>query len=128
ADALQSLGAPADVAAPASERVAHAPPRPAVSRGCIGIDWQLRSDSGWGVYGTNLALELGRRVGIMPRVAAVDLGSLARESADELRPILAASADLMNRLRTPGDSVVDFDGVMLRALGNNFACADHTRR
>lgn len=71
----------------------------------IGMDWELRSDSGWGVYGTNLALELLKRSDAAPVVRS--LGAL------ELDPLRARM--LERALPATGRDRVD---VLLTALGN----------
>ena len=86
----------------------------------LGIDWELRSDTGWGVYGINLALELARRDVPRPAIFAASSDQLPVLTRARLRGALrdgeARSAALVRSPIAP----LQFDGVMLRALGNNF--------
>ncbi len=99
----------------------------------VGIDWELRSDTGWGIYGSNLALELVRRDDFSPVILAAAERSL---TADTLRPLARAlrdSACTRAAWTGTGNAIVGFDGIMLRALGNNFGGAPswnhiHARR
>ncbi|MEO7966541.1 MAG: glycosyltransferase family 4 protein, partial [Gemmatimonadaceae bacterium] len=85
----------------------------------IGLDWELRSDSGWGVYGTNLTAALARRGDIMPAIFLGDLRDTSPVIRRALEPIShAASARAAVMNRTPAVPFA-FDGVMLRALSNN---------
>jgi len=90
----------------------------------IGIDWELRSDTGWGNYGTNLALELVRRDDFAPVILAAAERSLTPDALRPLARALRESAYTRSAWTGTGNAVVGFDGVMLRALGNNFGGAD----
>ncbi len=87
----------------------------------LGFDWQVRADTGWGVYGLNLALQLARRGSPAPvpfDLAARDLPAAALE---RLRPALREGGALARRLAGDARATVPLDGVMLHGLGNNFA-------
>ena len=90
------------------------PPQPVGQKRLLGIDWELRSDTGWGVYGINLALELARNGDPWPVVLATGPLEVSPLVAARLTPVLPSAATR---------SVSAADGVMLRALGNNVAHA-----
>ncbi len=95
------------------------PTVPAASTAEVGIDWELRADSGWGVYGTNLALELERIGAARPAIFAADASDLSPVARFRLARALregAARGATMGGRSTP----MPFEGIMLRALGNNF--------
>ncbi|MEO6444776.1 MAG: tetratricopeptide repeat protein, partial [Gemmatimonadaceae bacterium] len=92
---------------------------PAV-RPVIGIDWELRYDTGWGVYGTNLALELQRGGHVQPAIFSASAEALPILTRASLAPLLRDTARHAARLREAGGDRVHFDGLVLRALGNNF--------
>ncbi|MGQ0646094.1 MAG: tetratricopeptide repeat protein [Gemmatimonadaceae bacterium] len=83
-----------------------------VARRTLGIDWELRSDTGWGVYGINLTLDLLRRGTTEPAVLGAGVLDVSPLVAARLTTVVSAAAR-----RTAGE----FGGVMLRALGNNFS-------
>lgn len=85
----------------------------------VGIDWELRSDTGWGVYGTHLALELARRDHLSPAIFAADAGNLPPLARHRIEvPLRECAIRAASLERVPGASI-HFDGLMLRALGNN---------
>ncbi|MCC6928892.1 MAG: tetratricopeptide repeat protein [Gemmatimonadaceae bacterium] len=86
----------------------------------LGIDWELRADTGWGVYGTNLALELERHGAPRPAIFAADTSSHAPLVRFRLDRALREGSERVAALNRTPDPVA-FDGVMLRAMGNNFA-------
>ncbi len=77
----------------------------------IGIDWELRPDTGWGVYGTNLAVELSRRGDVAPWVFAADLSDAAAFDRWQLQRLIVSHLPPSRQ----------FEGLMLHALGNNLA-------
>jgi glycosyltransferase involved in cell wall biosynthesis len=83
-----------------------APADPARVRPELAIDWEVRSDTGWGVYGTNLALELLRDGRVTPIVHAV--GPM------EVSPLVAARLAPLFSRGNPGRPA----SLTLRALGN----------
>lgn len=83
------------------------------ARTSIGIDWELRPDTGWGVYGTHLALELAARSDVAPMIFASDLRDAVPIDAWRLRQVPTSP------VTATGES--SFDGLMLKALGNNLA-------
>jgi tetratricopeptide (TPR) repeat protein/glycosyltransferase involved in cell wall biosynthesis len=84
----------------------------------IGIDWELRSDTGWGIYGTNLAIGLLQPGRPSPELFAIDLTGLTPIS----RHALDATIDrARQRVAAAVAQTVAFPGLMLRALGNNLA-------
>jgi tetratricopeptide (TPR) repeat protein/glycosyltransferase involved in cell wall biosynthesis len=82
------------------------------SRVGIGIDWELRSDTGWGVYGTQLALCLTRRPDVQPTIFSADEAALNPLVSFELAESLREMPRNRSRALT--------NGVMLHGLGNNF--------
>lgn len=87
----------------------------------LGIDWQLRGDTGWGVYGTNLALELMRRDDIRPGLFNVEEPALTPVAAWRLREVIASTAARRRAAADPTAPMPAFNGTMLRGLGNNFS-------
>ena len=110
-----------DAILPADRRLTPVPERGTAVR--VGIDWELRSDTGWGIYGTNLALQLVRRDDFSPVILAAAERSLAPDAIRPLARALRDSAYTRAAWTGTGNAVVGFDGVMLRALGNNFGGA-----
>ncbi len=103
------------------QRLEGASPAAAPARRVLGIDWELRSDTGWGVYGINLTLELARRGNPVPAVFGIgplDLNPLARARlrtvGTEDVPALLHGADARQAVR---------DGILLQAMGNGFTSA-----
>jgi tetratricopeptide (TPR) repeat protein/glycosyltransferase involved in cell wall biosynthesis len=86
----------------------------------IGIDWELRSDTGWGVYGMNLALELSCRGSERPAIFAADTTDISPMARHRLDGALREGATRAEAMRRMPEAPVAFDGVMLRAMGNNF--------
>lgn len=87
----------------------------------IGIDWELRADTGWGIYGTQLALALARSERAAPALFATDAGTLAPTVRHHLSRALAAYTSRHAALQLAGGAPLPFAGIMLRALGNNVA-------
>lgn len=116
-----SLTSPASAPrVPSATPVPNAPVVSAVSTRVLGIDWELRADTGWGVYGTNLALELERLGAPRPAIFAANTTGYAPVVRYRLERALREAierAGVMQRDPSPHA----FDGVMLRAMGNNFA-------
>ncbi|MBL8982429.1 MAG: tetratricopeptide repeat protein [Gemmatimonadetes bacterium] len=86
------------------------------ARRVVGIDWALQSDTGWGIYGTNLALELALVPGVTPATlvaVAPDVNPLARARLSQRLPGGEPSV-------LQGDAACEAvrDGILLRALGN----------
>lgn len=79
----------------------------------LGIDWQVGTGSGWGVYGLNLALEMAADGRYAPRLASVGAIEASPLVTDRLREILRAA----------GPTAPSCD-LMLRALGNDLAGGD----
>ena len=97
-----------------------APAVPAIGTTTIGIDWELRADTGWGVYGTHLALELERDGGVAPAIFAADTTGWPPIARFRLERALREGSDragALQRARGP----MHVDALMLRALGNNLA-------
>ncbi|MCC6316054.1 MAG: tetratricopeptide repeat protein [Gemmatimonadaceae bacterium] len=84
---------------------------PDVGSPTVGIDWELRSDTGWGIYGTNLALELLKDGRATPVVRAVGPMEVSPLVAARLAPLFAPAAPAAPDL-------------VLCALGNRLAGAD----
>lgn len=90
----------------------------------LGLDWQVASASGWGVYGLNLVTH-ALRSGSQPLLLAEPDGSgLSPLHRAALEPALRASAALHGRMRRGED--VTIDGPVLRALGNGLAGGSRT--
>jgi glycosyltransferase involved in cell wall biosynthesis len=87
----------------------------------VGLDWQIRTDTGWGIYGLNIALELCRRGEITPAIFAIEAGDLSPLHRHHLRHVLRASMERQDALARHPELPGTFDSVMLRALGNGFA-------
>jgi tetratricopeptide (TPR) repeat protein/glycosyltransferase involved in cell wall biosynthesis len=113
-ESLSSAGAEAPAVAPSPV------PAPVTVARRVGIDWELRDDSGWGIYGSNLALQLARRGTPAPAIfaAAPDLPPMARF---RLATLLQEGEARARALQAAPGATCHFDGVMLRALGNNAA-------
>jgi tetratricopeptide (TPR) repeat protein/glycosyltransferase involved in cell wall biosynthesis len=93
----------------------------------LAFDWEVRGDTGWGVYGLNLATQLAQRGDVTPIVLACDEASLPPIARHRLRDTLASSRAASQALTDPS-AVVTVDGTMLRAFGNGFIGAPHTSR
>lgn len=115
-----SLSAAA-MAEDAADAAAPAAPFPAGAAGPaprLGVDWQIGTSSGWGVYGYNLArraLATGRAFPVL--FTPPDLRSLAPERAAAIEPSVALHRELATQAAAPG-SVLDAGFPVLRALGN----------
>lgn len=84
----------------------------------VGIDWELRADTGWGVYGTHLALGIERSGVARAALFAADDTEMAPAVRFRLQRALRDGAERAVALgRASG--ALSLDGLMLRALGNN---------
>ncbi len=84
----------------------------------IGIGWRPSSVSGWGVYGTNLIIELlsqGRNPVLAAPPHRLDVGP---EIAAKLAPVFQRQEHLSDLLEKTG--VLEFDFPVLHALRNDF--------
>lgn len=119
-----TLGVPTSAPSDAPVVASAGRPSPAttsvVSTRQIGIDWELRADTGWGVYGTNLALELERLGAPRPAIFAADTTGHAPVVRYRLERALREGAERGRALQRD-TAPLAFDGMMLRAMGNNFA-------
>ena len=88
----------------------------------IAFDWEVRADTGWGIYGLNLATQLALRGDPAPLVLACDESTLPPLVRHGLADTLAASAGASAALCDPG-AIVHVDGTLLRAFGNGFVGA-----
>jgi tetratricopeptide (TPR) repeat protein/glycosyltransferase involved in cell wall biosynthesis len=93
----------------------------------VAFDWEVRGDTGWGVYGLNLAAQLALLGDPAPVVLACDEDTLPPMVRHRLRDTLAASAPARDALSDPA-AIVDIDGTLLRAFGNGFVGAPHAPR
>jgi tetratricopeptide (TPR) repeat protein/glycosyltransferase involved in cell wall biosynthesis len=93
----------------------------------IAFDWEVRADTGWGVYGLNLATQLALLGNPAPIVLACDEDTLPPLVRHRLRDTLAASAPARDAL-CDATAIVDIDGTVLRAFGNGFVGAPHAPR
>jgi tetratricopeptide (TPR) repeat protein/glycosyltransferase involved in cell wall biosynthesis len=93
----------------------------------LAFDWEVRGDTGWGVYGLNLATQLALRGGPAPVVLACNEDTIPPLARHRIRPILASSAPAARALADP-TAVVHIDGTLLRAYGNGFVGAAHGPR
>lgn len=112
-----------EAAGPAPQGAWVSAPAPVAEAGTslplLGIDWELRADTGWGVYGTHLALGVERSGTARAALFVADASELApvvRFRLDRALRDGVARAAAVGRASSP----VAFDGLMLRALGNNF--------
>jgi tetratricopeptide (TPR) repeat protein/glycosyltransferase involved in cell wall biosynthesis len=93
----------------------------------LAFDWEVRGDTGWGVYGLNLATQLSMRGDPAPIVLACDEDTLPPLARHRLHATLVASAPASQALADPS-AVVHIDGTLLRAYGNGFVGAPHASR
>ena len=107
-----------DAEAAPAQRTPLAAAAAAITR--IGLDWEVRQDTGWGVYGMNLVLQLARTPGVQPSVFAADLGELPPLERAALGTVIREGAGLSRVLHESAGKRIRLDGIMLRALGNNF--------
>ena len=84
----------------------------------IAIGWRPSSLSGWGVYGTNLALQLKLQRRNPVLYLAPHKLDLDARAMDVLKPVLQRQAHLDELLQKVG--VLDFDFPVLHALRNDF--------
>jgi tetratricopeptide (TPR) repeat protein/glycosyltransferase involved in cell wall biosynthesis len=83
----------------------------------LGIDWEVRGDTGWGIYGLNLAVTLLRR-----RLPRLELFAVDDQSCSPLvRHVLRPAVDRARGRASRGPGRGRFAGIMLRALGNNLS-------
>lgn len=97
------------------------------ARRWLAFDWEVRADTGWGVYGLNLATELARRGDPRPIVLAHNESTLPPLVRHRLRDTLEASAPAAAALADP-TATVAIVGTLLRAYGNGFIGAAHSSR
>jgi tetratricopeptide (TPR) repeat protein/glycosyltransferase involved in cell wall biosynthesis len=93
----------------------------------LAFDWEVRGDTGWGVYGLNLAMHLALRDDLRPVVLACNEATLSPLARHALGPTLASSAPASEALRDTRAAVM-IDGTLLRAFGNGFVGAAHGSR
>jgi tetratricopeptide (TPR) repeat protein/glycosyltransferase involved in cell wall biosynthesis len=93
----------------------------------LAFDWEVRGDTGWGIYGLNLATQLALRGDPVPIVLACNGDSLPALARHRLRDTLAASAPASEAL-ADGRSTLTIEGTLLCALGNGLAGAGHGAR
>ena len=93
----------------------------------LAFDWEVRGDTGWGVYGLNLAMQLALRGAPLPIVLGCNEATLPALARHRLRETLAASAPA-SRALADSTSIVNIDGTLLRAFGNGFVGAAHSSR
>jgi tetratricopeptide (TPR) repeat protein/glycosyltransferase involved in cell wall biosynthesis len=93
----------------------------------VAFDWEVRGDTGWGVYGLNLAAQLALLGDPAPVVLACDEDTLPPLVRHRLRDAIAASAPARDALSDPA-AIVDIDGTLLRAFGNGFVGAPDAPR
>jgi glycosyltransferase involved in cell wall biosynthesis len=85
----------------------------------IGLTWQLNTYTGWGVFGTNVALALAARKDIDLSFWVADLQGLNALDASLLAPIMQrcnTDVTVANARQQP----IRFDGVLVHADGNHF--------
>ena len=93
----------------------------------LAFDWEVRGDTGWGVYGLNLATHIARRQDMKPVVLAWNDATLPPLAKHALRDTLVASRPAAEALRDP-NAVIAIDGTLLRAFGNGFVGSQHANR
>ena len=93
----------------------------------LAFDWEVRGDTGWGVYGLNLATHLALRGRARPIVLSCDASTLSPLARHALGSVLAESAPAAQALRD-SSAIVTIDGTLLRAFGNGFVGAAHGSR
>jgi tetratricopeptide (TPR) repeat protein/glycosyltransferase involved in cell wall biosynthesis len=91
------------------------PPPPAVPNNAIAIGWQLNPATGWGIYGTNLALQLHR----MGRTA-LPLLPPANNPATPFNPLHRSLLPSMFAQPPSIPPSGKLEAIVLRGLGNQF--------
>ena len=118
---LEALGGTMPDTTPVAETPVAEPTR------WVAFDWEVRGDTGWGVYGLNLATQLTLRGDTTPVVLACNEATLPPLVRHRLRDALEASRPAAQALAS-GTAEVDIDGAVLRAYGNGFIGAPHGPR
>lgn len=121
--AIAALSTEPPVATPAATAALEAPaanaaletPAAGAAVAEIGIDWELRADTGWGIYGTQLALNLLERPDLEPVVFEAQHETLPPVTRWQLRDALQHGAARRASLMA---GPAGFSGLLLRALGN----------
>jgi glycosyltransferase involved in cell wall biosynthesis len=86
----------------------------------LGIDWPIGQNTGWGVYGLNLALHCLRRGGPLPVLCSPpDLRWTNSIQDYMLAPSAAFYEQLKEYVRRSPGSGLNLDFTMLRSLGND---------
>jgi glycosyltransferase involved in cell wall biosynthesis len=93
----------------------------------LAFDWEVRGDTGWGVYGLNLATQLVLRGDATPVVLPCNEATHPPHESHRLRETLETRAPPAQALAS-GNANVEIDGVLLRAYGNGFIGAPHSAR
>jgi glycosyltransferase involved in cell wall biosynthesis len=104
-----------------------AAPEAAPATRWLAFDWEVRGDTGWGVYGLHLATQLALRGDPAPVVLACNEATLPPLAQHRLHDALLASEPAARALAS-GRGDVEIDGIVLRAYGNGFVGAQHGPR
>lgn len=128
ASVLQAIAQALPTLTPASSPPPQPSPPPPPSS--IGIGWSPGIDTGWRIYGLNLALELLKRpafkpVPLLPLASPHLLNPIQREL---LQPLMGDQQALHQLLSQHPDQVVTGDLLMLRPLGNHFVTPGEVQR
>ncbi|NJL38891.1 MAG: tetratricopeptide repeat protein [Leptolyngbyaceae cyanobacterium SM1_4_3] len=98
------------------------PQSPAPSPFSMGIGWELSAATGWGIYGTNLALQLLKTrefkpIALLPPFTSADFNPLHQAL---LRPLFDEPQRIEQILQQNPGKALTGNFLMLKALGNQF--------
>jgi len=94
----------------------------------IGISWPLSDSNGWGVFGTNLAVEILRRDGPKPLLLSPPSFTQCPQAlVDVLAPLATEQQALIAQIKDAGRQATLNDVVVLHALGNMFVPGEISR-
>ncbi|MGK7904359.1 MAG: tetratricopeptide repeat protein [Hormoscilla sp.] len=88
----------------------------------LAIGWSVGSPTGWGVYGLNLALQLGQKPGFeLLLLSSPALSNLVNPLHQVLlRPLMANQQQIQTVINQNPGKQIAFNVPVLHALGNNF--------
>ena len=85
----------------------------------LGVDWQIGAQSGWGVYGMNLALHCLRTGKAFPVLfTPPSLDGLSAEQNKDLERAFEAHRTVAGKMAEHSGEIFNFRHTLLRALGN----------
>ena len=88
----------------------------------LAISWSVGSPTGWGVYGLNLALQLGKKPGFdLLLLSTPAMSNLVNPLHQVLlRPLMAKQQQIQTVINQNPGKQIGFNVPVLHALGNNF--------